>query len=115
MNLVQHGWMYALRTLISNKELKLIAKSLAHYIANRAHYWYKKTIQGWPIEKGSEKAIKLLKKIDFSEQTFIFMNLMEVHLPLFTGPGIPFEANFKMKPLDVEVITKMAHSIFQSK
>jgi len=64
-------------SILKNKKLKLLFKGLSVFIYRKFYSF----VGGWPKEKGISKIIKRIKKTDFKESFFIFMNVMELHEP----------------------------------
>ncbi|AEK73260.1 hypothetical protein GQS_06810 [Thermococcus sp. 4557] len=83
------------RKLAASGEYKLLLKFFPGIALQRAHAWYKRRFQNWPIEKGSRKVVALVGRMDFSDPTFLFINLMEVHQPLFLNRHVSFYLNFR--------------------
>ena len=102
------------KKLLSEGKFRLLMKLPLHYPLNRLHAIYKSKLQNWPINKGSKKAVKILEHLQFKKPQFIFMNLMEVHLPLFSGKQIPFVENFKNNELDTAVLSKWRSSYYRA-
>jgi len=65
-------------------------------------------IKKWPLDKGAQKFIKLLRRLDFDKiPNFIFINLMEVHEPYFLGDkGMEVRKNILTGRLDPSYIGK---------
>ncbi|AFL95194.1 hypothetical protein CL1_0991 [Thermococcus cleftensis] len=84
-----------LRGLAASGEYGLLLKLFPGIALQRAHAWYKRTFQHWPIEKGSRRAVAAVRGMEFTEPTFLFINLMEVHQPLFLNRHVSFYLNFK--------------------
>ncbi|NJD98747.1 DUF229 domain-containing protein [Thermococcus sp. LS1] len=86
--------------LFHNSKYKLLLKIPPNLILSRLHRYYKMSVQGWPIEKGSRKAVKLIKSFKFDDPTFVFMNLMEVHQPLFVNKSFSYYLNLRERAID---------------
>ncbi len=81
--------------LVSSREYKILLKLSLNFLWVRFQHYYRKTTYNWPIDKGSKDAVRVISSLDFKNPTFLFLNLMEVHHPLFLSPPISFYLNFK--------------------
>ncbi|MGC8568043.1 MAG: sulfatase-like hydrolase/transferase [Candidatus Micrarchaeia archaeon] len=67
-----------------------------------------KIIEGWPIEKGGKNIVKNIKKMDFRDKYFLFVNLMEAHDPYIGKKNQDFNwsTSFLKEPPPEELVNK---------
>ncbi|AIF70358.1 hypothetical protein PAP_09920 [Palaeococcus pacificus DY20341] len=93
-----------IKRLAGSGRYKLLLKLPFNFLWIRIQHYYRRYFRKWPIEKGSKKAVNILRGLNFKEPTFVFLNLMEVHHPLFLNPPISFYLNFKEKGIDEKLL-----------
>lgn len=64
-------------SILKKRKLKLLFKGCAVFAYRKLSSF----VGGWPKEKGISKIIKKIRKTNFKEPFFIFMNIMELHEP----------------------------------
>lgn len=67
-----------------------------------------KLIDGWPIEKGGKNIVRMVKKTNFKQPFFLFLNFMEAHDPYVGEKGKDFNwaTPFLKQPIAPELIKK---------
>ncbi|AEC51941.1 hypothetical protein PNA2_1025 [Pyrococcus sp. NA2] len=103
--------MQLVKTLLL-KHPTLLMRGVVSKVLSPLNRVYEKVVahfMGWPLDKGANRLIKLLKgcKFDKNSPNFIFINLLEVHEPYFLGDNVEeVRKNLLTRQLNTKYVIK---------